>query len=356
MINIARGNLLKANTQALVNTVNTEGVMGKGIALQFKQAFPSMYRDYNSAAKAGNVVLGKMHVADLGALAEGPQWIINFPTKKHWKSKSRISDIEAGLVDLVETIKKLGIASIAVPPLGCGYGGLDWKDVRPLIEQAFSALPEVDVQLYAPDGAPEAASMPTRTPRPPMTEGRASLLALMKRYQAGLLDPFVSLLEVHKLMYFLQEAGQPLRLRYSEGFYGPYAKNLRQVLITLEGHYISGYGAGEDNPQKPLTLLDRSAELAELRIAEDPITSSRMDRVQRLIEGYEDAYGLELLSSVHWVMCRSKDAMLDVESAIAEVQHWNPRKAALLKPDHLRIAWRRLHDQKWATESLSSIH
>lgn len=356
MINIARGNLLKANTQALVNTVNTEGVMGKGIALQFKQAFPSMYRDYNSAAKAGNVVLGKMHVVDLGALAEGPQWIINFPTKKHWKSKSRISDIEAGLADLVKTIKKLGIASIAVPPLGCGYGGLDWKDVRPLIEQAFSALPEVDVQLYAPDGAPEAASMPTRTPRPPMTEGRASLLALMKRYQAGLLDPFVSLLEVHKLMYFLQEAGQPLRLRYSEGFYGPYAKNLRQVLITLEGHYISGYGAGEDNPQKPLTLLDRSAELAELRIAEDPITSSRMDRVQRLIEGYEDAYGLELLSSVHWVMCRSKDAMLDVESAIAEVQHWNPRKAALLKPDHLRIAWKRLHDQKWATESLSSIH
>ncbi|APO93825.1 type II toxin-antitoxin system antitoxin DNA ADP-ribosyl glycohydrolase DarG [Xanthomonas vesicatoria] len=356
MINITRGNLLKAKTQALVNTVNTEGVMGKGIALQFKQAFPSMYRDYNSAAKAGGIVLGKMHIVDLGALAEGPQWIINFPTKKHWKSKSRIADIEAGLVDLVATIRRLAIRSIAVPPLGCGYGGLDWTQVKPLIEAAFSELPDVDVQLYSPEGAPEAASMPTRTACPSMTEGRASLLALMRRYQAGLLDPFVSLLEVHKLMYFLQEAGQPLRLQYSEGFYGPYAKNLRQVLIALEGHYISGYGAGEDNPAKPLTLLGKSAELAEAKIAMDPSTSLRMDRVQQLIEGYEDAYGLELLSSLHWVMCRSRKAQTDVEFAIDVVKAWNPRKAKLLKPDHLRIAWRRLHDQKWATESVSAIH
>lgn len=356
MINIARGNLLKANAQALVNTVNTEGVMGKGIALQFKQAFPAMYRDYNAAAKARQVVLGKMHVVDLGALAEGPQWIINFPTKKHWKSKSRLEDIAVGLEDLVATVRRLGISSIAVPPLGCGYGGLAWADVRPLIERAFETLPDVDVQLYAPDGAPEAASMPTRTPRPKMTDGRASLLALMKRYQAGLLDPFVSLLEVHKLMYFLQEAGQPLRLRYSQGLYGPYAANLRQVLITLEGHYISGYGAGEDNPTKPLALLGDSAELAESQIAADPLASSRMDRVERLIEGYEDAYGLELLSSAHWVMCRSQDARSDVEVAIQHVQRWNPRKAKLLKPDHLRVAWQRLHDQKWATESASIPH
>lgn len=356
MINIAHGNLLKADTQALVNTVNTEGVMGKGIALQFKQAFPAMYRDYHLAAKAGQLALGRMHVVDLGALAAGPQWIINFPTKKHWKSKSKLVDIVSGLQNLVATVRKLEIKSIAIPPLGCGYGGLEWSQVRPLIEEAFASLPDVRVELYSPDGAPEAASMPTRTPTPVMTDGRASLLALMKRYQAGLLDPFVSLLEIHKLMYFLQEAGQPLRLRYSQGIYGPYAANLRQVLITLEGHFISGYGAGEDNPTKPLTLLGTSAEIAESKIAEDPRISSRMDRVQKLIEGYEDSYGLELLSSVHWVMCRSQEAQDDVETAIKHVQDWNARKSKLLKPDHLRAAWQRLHDQKWASESASALH
>ncbi|MDQ6991435.1 MAG: macro domain-containing protein, partial [Mariprofundaceae bacterium] len=140
MLREVQGNLLKADVEALVNTVNTVGIMGKGIALQFRQAFPEMYKAYEKACKAGELELGKVHVFDLGGLTDGARWVINFPTKKHWRSKSKIKDIEAGLQDLVATIQRLGIKSIAIPPLGCGYGGLDWAEVYPLIEAAFAGM------------------------------------------------------------------------------------------------------------------------------------------------------------------------------------------------------------------------
>ncbi|MDR7048013.1 O-acetyl-ADP-ribose deacetylase (regulator of RNase III) [Duganella sp. 3397] len=161
MLHISTGNLLNADVDALVNTVNTEGVMGKGIALQFKQAYPAMFRAYAVACKAREVQLGRVHIYDLGGLVGGPRWIINFPTKGHWKSKSRIEDIAKGLLDLTAKVRELGIRSIAVPPLGCGYGGLDWADVSPLIFDAFSKMPEVNVKIYPPVGAPavETATM-----------------------------------------------------------------------------------------------------------------------------------------------------------------------------------------------------
>ena len=161
MLQIAQGNLLVAPVDALVNTVNTKGIMGKGIALQFKHTFPAMFRDYEKACKAGEVQLGKMHVFDLGGLAGGPHWIINFPTKGHWRERSRLSDIETGLEDLVETVRRLGIRSIAIPPLGCGNGGLNWADVRPRVEAAFTNLPDVNVLLFEPEsGTHRSLSLP----------------------------------------------------------------------------------------------------------------------------------------------------------------------------------------------------
>jgi len=240
MMKLTQGNLLAAPAEALVNTVNTVGIMGRGIALQFKQAYPAMFRDYERACKAGEVKLGKVQVFDLGGLVGGPRWIINFPTKGHWRADSRMADIEAGLKDLVATIQRLRIRSIAIPPLGCGNGGLDWNEVRPRIESALAEVPEVEALVFTPDGAPEAAEMPVRTERPRMTVGQAAMIALMDRYLKGLLDPFISLLEIHKLMYFLQEAGQPLRLKFEAKGFGPYATNLRQVLIRMEKHYTQG--------------------------------------------------------------------------------------------------------------------
>jgi O-acetyl-ADP-ribose deacetylase (regulator of RNase III) len=158
MIEIAKGNLLEARVEALVNTVNTQGIMGKGIALQFKQAFPAMFRDYEKACKVGEVHLGKVYVYDLGGLTGDPRWIINFPTKGHWREWSRLTDIEKGLEDLVTTILHLEIRSIAIPPLGCGNGGLNWADVRPRIEAAFTNLPDVNVLLFEPESGPQRSA------------------------------------------------------------------------------------------------------------------------------------------------------------------------------------------------------
>lgn len=347
MIEITHGNLLVAPVEALVNTVNTTGVMGKGIALQFKQAFPAMFQQYARDCKAGEVQLGRMHVYEAGGLVGGPRWIINFPTKDHWRSSSRLSDIEAGLDDLAATIQRLKIRSIAVPPLGCGNGGLNWADVRPRIEATLGRLPGVTVYVYEPGNAPQAAAMPNRTERPEMTLGRAALILLMDRYLKGLLDPFVTLLELHKLMYFLQVAGQPLRLQYEARTFGPYAKNLRQVLIKLDQHFTRGYGDGKDEPTKPIELLPGAVDAATSFLDQHPDVVRRMNRVTELIDGFEDPHGLELLSSVHWVMHHQPESRDDLDAVVQRVHAWSPRKRRVLKPDHIAKAWKRLRQLGW---------
>lgn len=248
------GNILAENAEALVNSVNCVGIMGRGIALQFKMAFSENFEAYKAACKRGEVQPGRMFVFATGQLTN-PRYIINFPTKRHWRDKSRLSDIEAGLTDLVAEIKARKIRSVAIPPLDSGLGGLDWSDVRCRIEAAAHGIPNVRVVLFEPRGAPEARAMPRSREVPAMTPGRAALVGLIERYLGGLMDPFVSLLEVHKLLYFMQEAGAPLKLQFKKALYGPYAENLRHVLTAIEGHLISGYGDGGDAPDKQLELV-----------------------------------------------------------------------------------------------------
>lgn len=150
MIEPANGNLLEAKAEALVNAVNTVGVMGAGIALQFRQRFPDMFSAYVSACRSGGVLPGRMHVFELGQSVAGPRWIINFPTKRHWRERSRLEDIIDGLGDLVMQVQRLEIRSLAVPPLGCGLGGLEWGHVRPQIECAFESVRDVRVLLFEP--------------------------------------------------------------------------------------------------------------------------------------------------------------------------------------------------------------
>ncbi|MCC9004160.1 MAG: macro domain-containing protein, partial [Candidatus Competibacter sp.] len=264
MIELTRGNLLEAEAEALVNTVNCIGHMGKGIALQFKQAFPANFKAYQAACRAGEVTPGKMLITDNGSLVN-PRYIINFPTKRHWRGQSRLEDIAAGLQALVVEVQRLGVRSIAVPPLGCGLGGLDWGVVRPMIEQAFSALPDVRILLFEPTGTPDAKVMPVRTVRPRMTPARALFIKLMDAYSA--LDYRRTLLEVQKLAYFLQEAGEPLRLQYQAGHYGPYAANLNKVLEVMEGHFIRGYGDSQ-KPEAEIDLLPGAVEEATAFLAD----------------------------------------------------------------------------------------
>ena len=300
MIEITKGNLLEANAEALVNTVNCVGFMGKGIALQFKQAFPANFKAYEAACRADEVIPGRMLVYDNGRLLN-PRYIINFPTKRHWRGKSRIADIKSGLRALVEEVQKLGLHSVAVPPLGCGLGGLDWGEVRPLIEEAFRELPNVRVLLFEPTGTPDAKAMPVGTARPRMTPARAMFIKLMDAYAA--LDYSRTLLEVQKLAYFLQEAGEPLRLKYEAGHYGPFAPNLNKVLEVMEGHFIRGYG-DRQKPDAEIELLPGAIEEASSFLADKPESLRRLDRVGRLIEGFETPYGMELLATVHWLAHR----------------------------------------------------
>ncbi len=334
MIEYAKGNLLEAPVDALVNTVNTVGVMGKGIALQFKQAFPQNFQEYESACRRKEVVPGRMFVT---RRLESPRWIINFPTKRHWKGKSRIEDIDAGLQDLVQVIRAEGVRSLALPPLGCGNGGLDWREVRPRIEQALAAVPDLRVIIYGPDGAPPVDEMPVATAAPAMNANRAALVAAMMDY--GHAGYRLTLLEIQKLAYFLQLAGQPLRLDFVKQKYGPYAENLNFVLQRMEGHFIRGYG--DRSKEASVEVLAIGRELTDHQLADDEATLYRVERVREAIEGFETPYGMELLATVHWVSER-EGAGSDVAAVEHGVRSWNERKARLFTTPHIATAVERI--------------
>lgn len=343
MIQYTQGDILQAEAEALVNTVNCVGVMGRGIALKFKKAFPDNFKAYAAACRCGEVQPGRMFVFDTGRLV-WPRYIINFPTKRHWRGKSRIEDIEAGLAALVKEIQLRNIQSIAIPPLGSGLGGLDWNDVRPLIERALSALPHVNVQVFEPGDEPVDTRTNKSTEVPRMTAGRAALIGLMDQYLAALLDPTITLLEVHKLMYFLQAAGEPLRLHFVKAHYGPYAENLRHVLRAIEGHFIAGYADGGDAPDKQLTLVPGAVRDAEAFLETHQATRERFKRVVRLVEGFETPLGLELLSTVHWLITKEQ---IEAKDALVQAVHdWIPRKRRFT-PEQIELTAARIRSEGW---------
>ena len=309
--------------EALVNTVNCVESWVEVSRFNSRELFPENFKAYAKACKREEVRPGRIFVFETGQLAN-PRYIFNFPTKRHWRGKSRIEDIELGLKALVHEIRVRRVQSVAIPPLGSGLGGLDWNEVRPRIEQALSGIANVHLIVFEPHGAPEAEKMVRNREVPKMTAGRAALVGLMHRYLCGLLDPYISLLEVHKLMYFLQESGEPLRLRFQKADYGPYAENLRHVLNAIEGHLISGYADGGDAPDKQLELVPGAVDDATEFLEEAPHIQPHIDRVAKLIDGFESSIGLELLSTVHWVVTTEEiDAFDDV---VSHVYSWNARK------------------------------
>ena len=343
MLQLIKGDILKADAEALVNTVNCVGVMGRGIALQFRKAFPENFKAYKSACDKKQLHPGIMFVYDLNRF-QNPRYVVNFPTKRHWKGKSKTEDIESGLEALVQEVSKRNIRSIAIPPLGCGLGGLDWTQVKQIIEKAFNALPGVNVLLYEPAGAPVAEVMVKGEKSPRMTVGRAALLGLMNRYLKAVMDPSISLLEIHKLMYFMQESGENLRLNYTKALYGPYAKNLRHVLNAIEGHFIIGFADAADQPDKQIQLISEAAKKADIFLEKHYSTREHFDRVVDLIKGFETPFGMELLSTVHWVAMRERAKT--AAQAIKRTYSWNVRKR-MFKEEHIMIAWKVLEQKEW---------
>ena len=344
MIEPSQGNLLEADGEALVNTVNCVGVMGKGIALQFKQAFPANFKHYEKVCNDKQMRPGTVLVFETGSMLN-PKYIINFPTKRHWKGMSKMEDIESGLADLIAQVKRLNIQSIAIPPLGSGLGGLNWPEVRARIEAAFATLPDVRVLLFEPKGAPPVDQMPVRTKRPNMTPGRALLIRLLDLY--GRQGYRHSLLEVQKLAYFLQEAGEPMKLNFRAHHFGPYADNLNHAMQHIEGHFIRGYG--DRSAKAEIRLMPKAMEQAVEFLQSKPEAEAHLERVKKLIEGFETPYGMELLSTVHWVVKHEAGIQGDPEAIRERVESWNQRKKDLMKPQHIHKAYSRLEQQGWVS-------
>ncbi|WP_100464615.1 type II toxin-antitoxin system antitoxin DNA ADP-ribosyl glycohydrolase DarG [Mycobacteroides abscessus] len=343
MIVESSGNLLDADTDAVVNTVNCVGVMGKGIALQFKRRYPSMFAEYERACKAGQVQTGRMLPVRTGEMM-GPEWVINFPTKRHWRSPSRLEWIEEGLSDLRRVIAQLGIKSIAIPPLGAGNGGLNWVEVEPLIRSAFADDPDIRVQLYSPSAGPRNVAAPRKKPR--MTPGRALLLGLVDQYVSvrSAVDPLAgtgaSHLEIQKLLYFASKALPIPNMAFTQGKYGPYSDSVRHMLQEMEGGFTCGFGDGDDRvlALRPVevTVEGKQQLVHFLDSPESRSVTETVDRVLEIVAGFEGAYGIELLATTHWVATEEK--ALTADAAAAAVQHWSERKGRIFTASHVGSA------------------
>ncbi|KNX40413.1 RNase III inhibitor [Roseovarius tolerans] len=349
MFEFKTGDILAEDAEALVNTVNCVGIMGRGIALQFKNAFPENFKAYAEACKRDEVRPGRMFVVETNQLTS-PRYIVNFPTKRHWRGKSRMEDVEAGLEALADEIRTRNIRSIAIPPLGSGLGGLKWEEVRPRIEAALRGFNDLRIVVFEPNGAPEAGRMTRPQDAPNMTPGRAALVGLMHRYLSGLLDPFVTLLEVHKLMYFMQVAGEPLKLKYQKAPYGPYAENLRHVLRTVEGYYVSGYADGGDAPNKQLELVPGAMNDAGTFLETHADTGARFDKVADLVAGFETPFGLELLATIHWIM--KNEPVETTQDVVERTYAWNARKKHF-SPRQIKLAVDVLGNKGWVDNAIA---
>lgn len=331
MIRFTRGNLLESPAEALINTVNEVGVMGKGIALMFRETFPQSAREYEAACKVRTVHVGTMLVTRDSDLT-GDRWIIHFPTKKHWRQPSKLEWIRAGLKDLVRVVREKNIRSVAVPPLGCGNGGLEWFQVRREIEAELSSLENVDVIVYEPTNVYQNA--PKREGVEELTPARALIVELVRRYSVLGLD--CTNLEVQKLGWFLQRVirkqglTDPLNLQYSANKFGPYADRLRHLLNGVDGSYLHCEKWLSDAGPFDLIRFDDSRRCdveAYLLTAECRTYISALEETTRIIDGFESPLGMELLATVDWSISEM-NCEATLEGVRQGLAHWPGGKAA----------------------------
>ena len=350
MIKFRKGDIINADVEALVNTVNTEGVMGKGIALEFKQHFPKNYEFYRKACENGEVEIGKMLVYETGKLTY-PHFIINFPTKKHWKNPSKLEYINEGLIDLSRIIKQYEIKSIAIPPLGCGNGKLNWNEVKPLIINAVENIDNLKTDIFEPSEEVYKEKVKINKKKDTgLTPARAIVVSLLDKYRILGYEP--SLLEIQKLAYFAQRFGENLKLQYQKNQFGPYAKNLSFLLDYLDGLYIEGMKHKNAKPFDPIKIIDEKLSEVNSFVQEklEPKHKENLNKVLKLIEGFESPLGMELLSTVDYII--NTKGSIDPVSIIKEINNWsneekwNERKKNKFNEDYIEIAYNRLMEYK----------
>ena len=337
MMRFTQGNLLDANAEAVVNTVNTVGVMGKGIALMFKEQFPENYEAYVAACKAGEVEIGRMFVT-AGVELKGPRWIINFPTKKHWRQPTKLEWIETGLAALKQVIREKKIRSIAIPPLGCGNGGLDWDVVRPRIESALDDLEEVNVIVYEPTAKYQNVAKKKGVEK--LTPARALIAEMVRRY--SVLGIECTLIETQKLAWFLERTiksmglENPLDLRFEANRYGPYANRLMHLLDGLDGSYLHcDKRLSDADPFDSIWFEDRKRDKVELYLkTEAKEYLPALEATDELIDGFQSPIGMEALATVDWLVSRM-NAEPTLEGIRDGIRNWPSGESAAQRKERL---------------------
>lgn len=332
------GDLFLDKAEALVNTVNCVGVMGKGVAYQFKHRWVDNYKAYKKACNAKELRPGRMLVFEVTNLfgQDSPKFIVNFPTKDHWRAKSKLEYISDGLDALVEAINKYKIKSIALPPLGCGNGGLDWNIVRPMMTERLSKLEGVDVSIYVPrDEVDEPEHIETGLK---MTTGRAVLLKALASLEShfGVLDR----LSIQKIAYLLQVLGIQLNLDFSKNLYGPYSEALKRAVVALEEHkLIAGFQADRE---AHITKAGYAA--AEDFLKTDEHSEIIINSLVRLVDGFETPYGLELLTTVHKLSTSGGKEKRNFDDIAAVMLHSERNKRNVFDAEEIRLAFARLKE------------
>ena len=330
MIHYTIGNILESNAQALINTVNTVGVMGKGIALQFKKAYPNNFNAYQKACKQGDIAIGKLFVTKDYNLNSGEKIIINFPTKKDWRKSSEYSFIEKGLDNLIQIVAQQNIQSVAIPPLGAGNGGLEWEKVKKIIEQKFNNL-NVEIIVYEPTREMKEY---LKAERVKLTEARALLLYVL--YDLVKNGEHVSEFSSEKVCYFLQKFGAEkyFKLRFEPQFYGPYSGKVRYVLNYLNGSYIIGYSDMNKKPFDTLTLVADGYEDVKSYIKENPKLDEISTKTTKFLNGFYSDFALELLSSIDYIITQNNT--FNKQIITQKLAEWSGRKRSMfLKQEYI---------------------
>ena len=337
MIHYKKGDILQSSAQALVNTVNTVGVMGKGIALQFKEAFPNNNKVYVDTCKQNKLATGQVLSVWDENLLHGKKLIINFPTKKHWRQPSKYQYIEKGLASLREELQEEKVKSVAIPPLGCGNGGLEWSKVRSMIVEALSNL-DIEIYLFEPNAAIKKVLQKQDVKKDiHLTPARASLLYALFAFES--MGEYSSLFAANKLAYFLQRKGQKLRLQFKPYYYGPYALGVEKVLYHLNGVYLKGMEQGQAKPFESLELNYEKWEEVK-HYVNHKLSNRDADRLESLIQfisGYTSELSLEILATVDFIV--ADNPKYTVDDVIKSIENWNTRKKDLFKKDYVEKAY-----------------
>ncbi|MFB6278851.1 MAG: macro domain-containing protein [Salinibacter sp.] len=350
MIEITRGDLFAADVAALVNPVNGVGVMKRGLSRQFKTRFPENHEQYQAACTPDPLAPGTVLVHDRGGLfgdADRPRYVLNVVTKQHWSDLSGRDHIEAGVAEVAATVQARAIDSLAVPALGCGGGGLDWTDVRPILTSRLAPLSDTRVLLFAPrssappdDPGAEDAEPPSAAPD--LTQGRALLLLLLDACGGG--DEAPTIHATHNLAYLLQCAGEPLHLCFEPAPHGLQASGLDAVLDRMDGHFLDRTSTDDEERLRPRPA---AVTRAEATVSSAPDAATRLRRTRQVIGEAPSDEALERLATVLWIVRHDPEARRAPTPVVRTVHDWSRRTATRFSAEQIAAAWTRLREHGW---------